>query len=465
VVYTLRHFVAMCHIRRWSVPENSYFVLSVLESEKSDLNIRRKVRVLRCREISSPMLMGLFRPTILLPLRADYSPNELAFVLRHELIHHKLRDIWVKLLLLTIKSIYWFNPAVYLMAKQSEQDMEMICDGLTTNGMSFEDKKTYSHLILSFARSSSYPLTTSMASSSKKMLKQRFYNILVGAKRRGKLMFAAISAALLSGVVFVGFTFAPMFTLPMGYTQQIFARSQSAGITQISFDEDNLAQRTFEFSEQIQKIDVDFVSTIYVFPTGRDFVQITTDAALLDMMEVSLDDGVLTITPPDANVASNRDFREFTRIYVGVRRALSDVGVGLLNETLREHNTQHPHLREGDVSIRTHSENPVNVRINAIIANLSVDGVTDVNFFGNSVRLSLENHTTEGNVDLRDLPVWRADLALAGGNTVMVNARDLINVTSSSATANAVEYIGSPYIREQVVSGNLNLTRLLGLEE
>lgn len=52
----------------------------------------------------------------------------LYFILKHELIHYKQKDLWYKLLLLMAQVIHWFNPLVYIMVEQAEQDLEARCD-------------------------------------------------------------------------------------------------------------------------------------------------------------------------------------------------------------------------------------------------------------------------------------------------------------------------------------------------
>lgn len=59
--------------------------------------------------LSTPVLAGLFHPALYLT-EAPCDREELSFILRHELTHYKRRDLWFKLLLLAVSTIYWFNP-------------------------------------------------------------------------------------------------------------------------------------------------------------------------------------------------------------------------------------------------------------------------------------------------------------------------------------------------------------------
>ena len=72
------------------------------------------VRLLVSPLAQSPMLVGFFRPTILLP--SEHLPDSDArFILAHELTHFRRGDLWKKFLVNMIQCIHWFNPIVYLL--------------------------------------------------------------------------------------------------------------------------------------------------------------------------------------------------------------------------------------------------------------------------------------------------------------------------------------------------------------
>ena len=77
--------------------------------------------------VSSPMMIGLFKPTILLPIR-HYAYDELRLIIKHELTHYLHRDLWFKLLLILCRAVHWFNPFMVLFARSIEQECEYYCD-------------------------------------------------------------------------------------------------------------------------------------------------------------------------------------------------------------------------------------------------------------------------------------------------------------------------------------------------
>ncbi len=102
-------------------------VLNALEEAKTDIGWEGPLKVVLWDQAPSPMAAGLRRSVLVLP-RENYKREQLAFILRHELVHLKQKDIAIKLLLLGARLLHWFNPLVHLMARTVEEDMELACD-------------------------------------------------------------------------------------------------------------------------------------------------------------------------------------------------------------------------------------------------------------------------------------------------------------------------------------------------
>lgn len=196
-------------VNRWGNAVTNKHALALFENACIDLGVRRIPDLKVYRKITSPMLMGYLKPLVLLPA-ADYAPDELSLLLRHELAHHKRHDLWFKLALVAVTSVYWFHPLVHLMAAQASKDLEAACDTLTVNGMNMPLRKRYSEIILSAAYKAQlrpHPMTTHFFGG-KYMLKKRFSNILGAAKKKGTALFAVAGAIILSITFMVGFNFA-----------------------------------------------------------------------------------------------------------------------------------------------------------------------------------------------------------------------------------------------------------------
>ena len=152
--------------------------------------------------VSSPMLMGICRPRIVLP-HGGYGKEELAFILEHEYTHYKRKDLWAKLLLSLVKSLHWFNLPVYWMERQAVQDMELLCDSYVVRHFSREEKKQYGAALLSCAsskRSRMAVLCTSEFSRDAQTLKERLANLFSGEGKKKGILAVVLGTVLLVGV-------------------------------------------------------------------------------------------------------------------------------------------------------------------------------------------------------------------------------------------------------------------------
>ena len=147
----LRHARFLRMVKRWGEQAGSPRIPAVLENIKSDMGIARPIGFRICPFVSSPMMIGFRDPVILLP-RSDFSAGELPYLLRHELVHFKRKDLWFKSLVLLATAIHWFNPVVYLMAKAVSLQCEISCDAEVVDGTGLEGRRRYSETILGAVR-------------------------------------------------------------------------------------------------------------------------------------------------------------------------------------------------------------------------------------------------------------------------------------------------------------------------
>lgn len=131
------------------------------------LSIRRNIMLRSSKYLNSPLLFGIFKPTVIIPDRA-FSESELEMILTHELTHYKHRDLWIALAAAIARCVHWFNPAVYFIVKSISEVCELFCDETVVKSLNREDKKAYGNLILSVIEkelNSRLAYTTSMASA------------------------------------------------------------------------------------------------------------------------------------------------------------------------------------------------------------------------------------------------------------------------------------------------------------
>jgi len=122
------------------------YLIPVEEGSRKSFFVKEPA-VYRCPAVKGPMMLGYFRPVILLP-ETDYTQEEQMAVLLHERAHFRRGDMWYKLLLLLANAVHWFNPLVWWMVKKAEEDLEFACDELVVYRQGLEFRKHYSSAIL-----------------------------------------------------------------------------------------------------------------------------------------------------------------------------------------------------------------------------------------------------------------------------------------------------------------------------
>ena len=161
---------------------------------------KKKITVRTWKNLSSPFMIGLFKPTLVLP-EAELTKEQLHNVLRHEMTHFKRKDILYKWFAVIVKCIHWFNPFVWYVTRQISIECEISCDMTVIKEMDQNEKVSYMSTILALLESErvkSIPLTTGMTGN-KKVLKRRFLTMQT-KKATGKIMSAL--SVLIAALVF-----------------------------------------------------------------------------------------------------------------------------------------------------------------------------------------------------------------------------------------------------------------------
>ncbi len=184
-------------VRRWKRDVARADYAAMLSDTAHDLGVSAPEMIV-CEAISTPAVTGLLRPRLLLP-HEHYDVQELRYILRHELCHLKRRDMLFKLVLLAANAMHWFNPVVYLMLRQADEDIELACDSAATDGLELPERAAYSRTLLAAVQSSvrALPATTCFGGTVER-LKRRITNVLGAQKKRGLGVVALVLALTLT---------------------------------------------------------------------------------------------------------------------------------------------------------------------------------------------------------------------------------------------------------------------------
>ena len=106
-----------------------------------------RFRVYTSSMAASPMVYGLFSPKIVLPAQ-QYSETQYEYILLHEWMHIRRKDLWKKALMLAVAVLHWYNPACWLMLALFNRDIELACDADVLRALGKAEHAGYAHVLL-----------------------------------------------------------------------------------------------------------------------------------------------------------------------------------------------------------------------------------------------------------------------------------------------------------------------------
>lgn len=180
-------------------------VLEVYYDVCREMDLKKRPEIFFCGILPSPLCIGFFRQKIYLN-HEEYKAEQLSYILKHELIHCKRRDIWYKALLVIARGVHFFNPFVYWMVHLAEHDIEYSCDSLVLEKCSLTQRQDYGLTILDSIRQGGQtnPLSTAF-DGNKEELKERIDHIFdMKKKKRGTLLLLILLLFIWGGTAFVG---------------------------------------------------------------------------------------------------------------------------------------------------------------------------------------------------------------------------------------------------------------------
>ena len=168
------------------------FTLYMLSLKELNKAVHIKDNLYRSDMVLSPVLLGFFRPKIILPVSLDTESEECEMILAHENIHRRRLDNLWRLLGICSVCFHWFNPLAWIMLKTFFTDMELACDETVILKYDTEERKAYAVTLLNFAEEKRLFVSTAFGRAG---VKVRIVNVL--NYRRLSLIGAVASALFL----------------------------------------------------------------------------------------------------------------------------------------------------------------------------------------------------------------------------------------------------------------------------
>jgi TonB family protein len=123
-------WISVCRVRRRGVCCASEHWQRQLARLSAQLRLSRPVQLLESCLADAPMVLGHFRPVILMPIGVltGLPPGQIEAILLHELAHIRRNDYLVNLLQRSVEGPLFYHPAVWWMSHLIRAERENCCD-------------------------------------------------------------------------------------------------------------------------------------------------------------------------------------------------------------------------------------------------------------------------------------------------------------------------------------------------
>lgn len=151
------HCIRLCaglayihRMRNYKVSSPSAEWTDRLARLKEQMGIRKHVKLMESSMAKVPLVIGFFKPLILLPvgLMANLPYHQVESILLHELSHIRRRDYLVNLLQHFAETIFFFNPGILWISALLKRERENCCDEAAMQYVS--SKFSYIEALLAF---------------------------------------------------------------------------------------------------------------------------------------------------------------------------------------------------------------------------------------------------------------------------------------------------------------------------
>lgn len=221
LLFVVRSKLRLNALKKSALPLQNREVRMLYDGCLSEMKIKRSIPVYSTAFLKSPVIAGLFRPCIYLPIHliSDFCLNaegqkgisggrfnaaDMRYMLLHELSHYKHRDAVSSCLMNLIGILYWFNPFVWYALKEMRDDREVACDTSVLKLLDESDYESYGNTLINFARKVSlmpFPFAAGISGTMKQMRKRilnisSYQNPSVRKKIKGAGIFTLIAVML-----------------------------------------------------------------------------------------------------------------------------------------------------------------------------------------------------------------------------------------------------------------------------
>ena len=213
IFFMIKSKIRLYHLEQSALLLQNPKVKKLYQHCRKEMHIKRKIPVYSTAFMASPVMVGIFRPRIYIPIRllSDFSESDIRYMLLHELQHYKHKDAFINCLMNIAAIVYWFNPVVWYALKEVRTDREVACDTYVLQMLDTDDYLDYGNTLLNFAQKTAFSPFSFAAGigGNAKQIKKRILNIALYKpqtkrhKRKERLIFAALLVLILESTILI----------------------------------------------------------------------------------------------------------------------------------------------------------------------------------------------------------------------------------------------------------------------
>ncbi|MFC4992958.1 M56 family metallopeptidase [Rubritalea tangerina] len=199
IILLMRHIKQWRTLSHWltqATPGDEPKWQLILARCSKQLDITNPPSLVFSTQVSSPIVTGPLKPTILLPTHArTWDPATLEMVLLHEMSHIKRHDLWITQIAQITCILHWMNPLIWILKKRLRHQTEFAVDAsVIARGA---DAKSYINALCNVAESisnnKSLPVPA-LAMADQASLKNRVHRLLNNQKAPSSLLVISLLA-------------------------------------------------------------------------------------------------------------------------------------------------------------------------------------------------------------------------------------------------------------------------------
>ena len=237
IILVIKSSLRLHTLEKSALPLQNQEVRRLYHRCLEEMGIHRDIPVYSTAFLKSPIIVGLLKPCIYLPIHliSDYDESDMRYMLLHELQHYKHHDAIANYLMNLAGVVYWFNPLVWYALKEMRNDREVACDTSVLKMLEEDAYEDYGNTLINFAEKVSltpFPFAAGLGGNMKQM-KRRITNIASYEKPTFMKRLKGMTAFMLTAVLLLGL--APILSTYAAEVSHYQWKTSSENISYVDF--------------------------------------------------------------------------------------------------------------------------------------------------------------------------------------------------------------------------------------